>query len=135
MIICKNRILFLSRLSDFLTNAGGSTSHWLVKVSAKREMATPLGQVLMSLFVIWFLLSPVFLRKKLNFSCADISVADSEFPRRGKALTPKMKMPTNYLSIFSPKTAWKWKKLDRGGGGALGSADAWTWHRIQKGNI
>ena len=48
----------------------------------------------------------------------------------------KVEVPTYYLAIFFPKTAWKWKKLDRGGrarvpGVPLKSANAQT-HRIGK---
>ena len=46
----------------------------------------------------------------------DRTVADPGFPRVGGA-NPKVGVPTYYSVKVFPKTAWKWKNLDRGGGG------------------
>ena len=35
----------------------------------------------------------------------------------GGCANPKVGAPTYYLATFSPKTAWKWKKVDPDGGG------------------
>ena len=53
----------------------------------------------------------------------EYSVADPGFPRRGSQ--PWILGKNYYLTRFLQKTAWKWKKLDREGGGAphLGSAN------------
>ena len=40
-------------------------------------------------------------------------MADPEFPGAAVPIR-ELGAPTYYLAIFSPKTAWKWKKLDRG---------------------
>ena len=40
------------------------------------------------------------------------SVTDLGFSRRGK--NPEFGAKTYYLAWFFPKTAWKWKQLDRG---------------------
>ena len=39
---------------------------------------------------------------------------DPGFPRRGRVPTPRFGTKSYYLVRFLPKTAWKWKKLDRG---------------------
>ena len=44
-----------------------------------------------------------------------LAVADPGFPRRGP--TPEFGMKIYYLTTFLAKTVWKWKTLDRGGGG------------------
>ena len=46
-------------------------------------------------------------------------VADPGFPRRGGGVpTSKVGAQTYYLIKCFPKTAWKWKNLDPGGGHA-----------------
>ena len=51
---------------------------------------------------------------KLN----ELTVVDPEFPRRA-APTPNFGVKTYYLARFLPKTALKWKKLDREGDASL----------------
>ena len=47
-----------------------------------------------------------------------------DFQEEG-APTPKVGAPTYYFDQFSPKTAWKWKKLDREGGARVPGAPPW----------
>ena len=62
----------------------------------------------------------VMKKKSISWLVCCPSNDDLEFPRRVGGRQPmRLEIKTYYLTIFLPKTAWKWKKLDRGVGAFL----------------
>ena len=76
------------------------------------------------LFVLWFLtirnslkMKATVVRVRVDGTLRvvdQLTVADPGFPMRGGGQPRSLGAKTYYLARFLPKTAWKWKKFDRG---------------------